>query len=470
MSLRSRARNALLAFQSDILPFSTQMALQQRRSDSWYNLTSGLGVSGVDKSVDTTFAFCGLLSRSTVGNLYRGSGVAAKIASRPVFDGLRQWVDWSFAGTEGDKVDELQSALDAEHRRIGTQQAFSRAATWARVYGSALVIFGIDDGRESEEPLDLGVVRDVHWALPIAAGMGGPVTRSVDRDGELVYVIHPHGQTQKTRRIHHSRTVRFDGVTLPPELAQTLDYWGMSVYQRVWNSLKNVGTADGSAASYLHERVQSVWSVSNLKDMISARGESSVQARFAAMQVAKSVFNAIILQKGEEEYEQQEISASGLAELLNIYPNRVAADSNIPLTLLYGTSPGGLNATGESDITLYYDGVKGGIQTVEFTPALSTTTDLLLAARNGPTNGRPVEYSFEWSPLWQPTELQSAEVRSKDATTDASYMDRGVLLPSEIRQSRFAGAESDIVLDDALFDELTAIADAEPEPDPTPEV
>ena len=413
------------------------------REDGWVNTASGLGVSGVDKASAITFGATAAVDRVTLGELYRFDGIAAKIIDRPVWDSVRRGWSIDVQGEEDSSSEPIDKELADALQPLDLRTVYSEARKWARLYGDALVIAGLDDVVDGD--LEQPVLRygAVNWLEVVAAGYGGPVQREyadpADPSKVTMWVINPSGKNTAVRRVHPDRVHLVRGVPLPDELARFNDCWDDSVIQRVWSALSRVATADGTGVTFLSERQYPVWKVNNLKGILSGKNGAGMMARFEAMTVAKSIYKAIVLDKGNEEFDVLETSASGISDLLNIYPNRVAAVSNIPVTILYGTSPGGLNATGESDFQGYYDFVEGSEQAEHLEPFLSWVTTLVMEGDEGPTRGEVMPFAVNASPLSTPTEKETAETRAINANTDAVYIGNGVVSADEVRDSRYGG-------------------------------
>lgn len=141
----------------------------------------------------------------------------------------------------------------------------------------------------------------------------------------------------------------------------------------------------------------------------------------------------------KERFEYVARSLAGMPETLDRLALRLSAGTGIPVTLLMGQSPAGLNATGASDIRLWYDNVRSQ-QNQYLTPRIGRVVRLAFLAKDGPTQGKePEDWSISWRPLWQPTEKEQAETRYLTMQTDVGYIDRGVLSPRKVAESRFGG-------------------------------
>lgn len=425
-------------------------------ADAWQNAASGLGMAAFDRATQMTFGASAAVGRHTLGELYRYDGIAAKIIDLPVWDSVRNGWSVDIQGDEESPDETIDAEMADALAPLMLREVYSEARKWARLYGTALVIAGLDDVDAGDLSQPVERYGTVKWLEVVAAGCGGPVTREhgnpADRSEVTMWVINPQGQHATVRRVHPSRVYLVRGIPLPAELSAGNGYWDDSVIQRVWTALQRVATADGTGVTFLSERQYPVWKIKNLKAMLSGKNGGLVGPRFQAMSVAKSIYKAIILDAGNEEYDVIESPATGIVELLNLYPNRVSAVSNIPVTRLYGTSPGGLNATGDSDIRGYYDFIEGGEQVEHLAPFLTWVTELVLEGDEGPTRGQLVPFTVNFNPLWSPTAAEIATTRGTNATTDIAYINIGVLSEGEVRASRFGGSEygSEITIDHAL--------------------
>jgi phage-related protein (TIGR01555 family) len=124
-------------------------------------------------------------------------------------------------------------------------------------------------------------------------------------------------------------------------------------------------------------------------------------------------------------------SFAGLPEMMDRSMMRVAAAAEMPLTLLFGRSPAGMNATGESDIRGWYDTVADA-QTDELKPNLERLLKLIMLAQDSPTRGKvPERWAVEFHPLWQPTELEAATVLKLKADTHVALVTAQIEMEAE---------------------------------------
>jgi hypothetical protein len=94
---------------------------------------------------------------------------------------------------------------------------------------------------------------------------------------------------------------------------------------------------------------------------------------------------------------------------------RISGAANIPATVLFGVSPSGQNATGESDLTQWYDQGRE-YQTVSLEPKIKTLLGLCGASEN-------VEVNFP--SLWEPTKQEQAQTQLTKAQAERLHWDMG---------------------------------------------
>ena len=191
--------------------------------------------------------------------------------------------------------------------------------------------------------------------------------------------------------------------------------------------------------------------------MTTEDGEEAVVKRMQLIDMARSLLNTMVIDGDGEEYTFQTFQLGGVKDIIDESCNLLSAVTNIPQTVLFGRSPAGENATGEGDLTNYYDYV-GQMQELNITDNLRYIVDLILAAEynNGRIEAIP-EYTPEPRPLWNKSEKEQAELdssRAQAALTKAQatqvYVDMQVLDPMEIRKTL---AESDEYQIDEILSE-----------------
>jgi phage-related protein (TIGR01555 family) len=225
--------------------------------------------------------------------------------------------------------------------------------------------------------------------------------------------------------------------------------------------LRDFHVSWSAAAQLLNDFSQAVFKIKGLADLIAQNDSAGLLTRMRAVDMSRSVARAIVIDADGEEFERKQTPINGLPELLELFLTRLAAAADMPRTLLSGDSPGGLNATGESDIRLFYDRVKSAQRTI-LAPAIKRISTLIMASMGV---AEPEDWSIKFHPLWQTSEKEQAETRYIQAQCDEKYINTGVLSAEEVAVNRFGGDEwsGETVIDA----KERAALDVAPEPPPT---
>src|SRR5690606_1237277 len=117
----------------------------------------------------------------------------------------------------------------------------------------------------------------------------------------------------------------------------------------------------------------------------------------------------------EDEYVIHDANVSGVRDLVNEFQVGVSAECGMPVTILFGRSPAGQNATGEADFDGYYDLVEA-LQRSKGTPALERVVSLILAQES--FSNPPEAWSISWPSLKSPTPKEEADVRETNAKAE----------------------------------------------------
>lgn len=412
----------------------------KKRADGWQNISTKLGKTGFDKTKGTSFCGDIFLSEDELTSIYIEDGIGSRVITRPAKDAFRRWFT-----VDGDEENKVQKRLESLHAKA----KFIEAQAWARLYGGALIIMNTNDGQELENPLDKNMKTQV-IGLKIFPRTNVIIDyTNIDMDPKsptfeepLSFTIHPTlGGT--SFQVHSSRCLVFKGLRVPNvmgSVSRSADamsdcFWGVSALYPVYTNLKNLMSSIGGVSNVMQELVLKVFKISQLGQQLAGGNEDYVVARMEAINLTMSMINAVLLDESEG-FERNEAALTGADGVLSALMLMVSASSGIPVTLLYGRSPAGMNATGESDIRLYYDDINGE-QEASIGPAIRPLVEIE-AAQAGISD--PV---IAWNPLWEPSEKEVLENRKKQAEIDKIYViDIGALTEAEVRELRFMGGYS----------------------------
>lgn len=382
-----------------------------------------------------------IIDSVTAESLWRTNDVAARIIEKVPAEALRPGF--------GIKLDDKEKAelVSARMEELNVEQAFYEAATKERAFGGC-AIFPVlrDDVADLARPLNEDRIAGISHLQVFESRELKPATYYDDplrpKFGEPeTYWLWPQARGGVTSTmgvlVHESRLIIFPGIRVSRSQVSQ-DDWGDSVLQRPHEVLRDFGISWAALGVMLTDFSQATMSIEGLAELIAQDKDEVIRNRIKAVELARSTVR-MVLTDSKETYKREQTPVAGLADLLDRFESRLAAAADMPITVLMGRSPAGLNATGESDVRLFYDRV-GVYQRLHLRPRLEQLVRMILRDRLGPTRGKePDTWSIEFNPLWQPSAKEQADTRKTVADTDAIYLQWGVVSPDEVAQSRWGG-------------------------------
>lgn len=411
--------------------------------DGWVNKTTGYGIQGFDKTTDFDFNRRNFLDREKLEALYTDNDLVGTIVDRPVDDALRQGYGLDFDGASEDPEKVHDIIMWAETTYDVTQElVFALRA--ARLFGGGGVVYGIDDGRDLEEParekspimflrsVDKPEFYALYWnADPSQQDFGTPATYSWTIPS---YVPGRPGEKTQPKQVlvDESRVEPFYGVLSTKRNWIEQRGWGDSVLRRVIDVLTKFDTAWGSIMTLLQDASQGVYKIKGLEEALTSDNIELLQERFQLINLGKSAFKAIALDADGEEYTRIATPLTEMSDVIEKAMLRVASAARMPVTILFGDSPSGIVGEGGGETRNYYDTVKTR-QTFDIGPALTRIYTRLLAQPGSPTGGVVPKNLKVWFPsLWQMTPKEEAALYQMQAQADASNVNARILSPEEI--------------------------------------
>jgi phage-related protein (TIGR01555 family) len=425
--------------------------------DGWSNLITGLNAAATAKKRYTRHVIDHSITDQELESLYAEDGLAARVIDLLVDDMFREEWEYDFPTSDELKVKELTDHYKTVMESIGAYQKCAEAIKWARLYGGSLILIGVTDGKTPDKPLDpkniktfenLKVIdrtdvdfQNIEFQMdPLKPRYGLPEYYSIK-----VAIGQQHIQMET--RVHYSRIIEIHGASLPngaTVFTAEQRYWGVSVLQRVEEHLRTLGSSLGSIDQLLQEMSVGKYKVKDLANLLAtSEGKVMIQRRVELMDLTRSVFRSQYFDS-EEDYTRDAVSFNGVPEVLYIIFMLISADTGYPITRLFGVSPAGMNATGESDMRNYYDTVRSK-QTFQLQPILLRLVNII-------AEWLGIEEPYiRFAPLQTMNEKEQAELNKLNADKDKIeadtykvYVDMGVLEPYEVRFLKF-GNTLDII-------------------------
>lgn len=435
------------------------------KQDGWINQTTGAGDISRDKMMQGFFGPIQTLDYGELESLYYGDDVCERIVDALPDEAFRR--GYELEGPLADKVEDLIKPLDCN---VKLRDGFG----WARLWGGAALVLGVDDGQDSTMPLNVKAAKGIKFINVVDRRYINPVTYYEEALSPKfglpkTYQVTPafggpQSATGANILVHETRLVRFWGTRIDPITTRRLAGWSYSVLQRPYDVIRMFASGFQAAGQLMYDAGQGVFKVTGLAQQMTGPNKNAILQRFANLDMQRWAGRILLVDKDGEDFDRKPVQISGVSDLLEHFEMRLAAAARMPVTLLMGRAPAGLDATGESDMRQWYDSVKSAqINTVE--PALVKILDILTMGGWSADETNKVV----WAGLEEPNDKDDAEVDKIEAETFQIYNAVGALSGEQIALMKFAKKSAEDVIDeDALAQVVEADYELAKNPPPTP--
>lgn len=371
--------------------------------DGLANVLTGRGTS-VDRSHANVWV-CPFATPQQIEAAYRGSWLHRKIVDVPAQDMTRAGRDW-------DAEDDQIAAIEKEEKRLGYWGKLRQALTLGRLGGGAILIGFGDTDPTMPAPTNIRPQQIQYltvlsrWQLTIGDMETDPISPMFGQPRFFQL-----SGTSDQVKIHPSRVVCFHGLPVPAisNAAWEDRFWGASVVEMVDEAVQQATTACAGFAALIDEAKVDVFRFDQMaSSLMQPDGEARIMKRVELTNTGKSIHRAVILD-GADEWDQRQLTLSGIRDVIVTYDGRVAGAADIPATRLFGKAPDGMNATGDGDLVNYFQGI-GARQEMDLRPAMDALDAAVL-----PSAGVKADLSWSFSTLMVMTEAQAADIELKEA-------------------------------------------------------
>lgn len=388
--------------------------------DGLANVMSGMGTTA-DRRSYAGYNFW-VAQPAQVEAAYRTSWLMRKIIDAPATDMTRTWRAWQ---TDRDIIEKLEK----EEKRLRLKAKCKRALTLARLWGGGLIVIGVK-GQGADPMLELKPEQCKKGGLTYLRVFArqqvtvGPEITDLESPwhGEPEYYsVTPVGGT--AIKIHPSRVAAFIGQPTPEGSTMSVEwFWGDPLYQSIENALQNADLSQDGFATLIDEAKLDIIKIPGLMDNVASdEYESRLLKRLQLVKTGQSLWRAKVID-GKEDWEQRQITWTGMPDILIAFLQMVAGAADIPITRLLGTSPKGLQSTGEGEEKDYHAMIEAK-QDEMLAPALDRIDQFLIRSALGDF---PDDIWYRFNPLVRLTPKEASEVEKNRATAVKIYSDTGL--------------------------------------------
>ena len=385
---------------------------------------------------------------------YRESWLAKRIIDMPSEDMTRAWYNLS-SSLEKKELRRLK-LLEARH---SVKQEITNAIRWARLYGGSLALMVIRGEEDSlDQPLDQDLLLpdcfqgllvldraqgiepsaelvtdldDPDFGLPayytaelnLDSGNSGANPTAPGAGSPAPY------RGPRSIRIHHSRVLRFVGRELPQREMERENFWGASELEHIWEELQKRSAASANIAQLIFQANITTLKMSDFGEMMAVGTEEQKRQVLDTIRQEnrfRTSFGLQMLSAGDT-LENHSYSFAGLSEIYESFMMDMAGAAEIPATKLFGRSPQGMNATGESDLRNYYEMI-AQLQERMLRPALEKLLPVMAISCWGYA---PEDMEIVFQPVMTTSAMDRAELAAKLSESVISAFQAGLITREE---------------------------------------
>lgn len=361
----------------------------------------------------------------------------------------RRWIEYNYTG-EAMSDEEAGAEIEAEMTRFHVDRLFREAAQMCGFYGGCLAYIDVGDisGEDMKLPLGAdgdtfrpGSLKGFKLIEPVYIAPGRySCWNPIDRD----YFV-PQSWLINGREVHASRFLYFCEDRPPTLLLPAYNFFGIPLTQTVVESVRHFNDCASAAARLLQKFSCTVFAT-DMQELFTGGRGANIQRRIAYFARNRDNDGVMTVDKESEAISDVSTPIGGVTDIVRQQMEIVAAMFGEPAVKLWGISPGGFNATGESDMKSHYDHIHA-VQERIFRDPLEYVLRLLQLNKKGAVDEA---LTFEFVALSDEDQDLKARCNKTKADTYATLIDRGVIDGSEARmalandpESGFAGIDAD---------------------------
>ena len=430
LRIKNLSKDNLLIKQAEVLKELTA----QNSLDAALGLTADQAWATQQPSLSTINAFTNIkfdvltMQYQLLTFLYKTYGILAKIVDVPVDDAYRYGGFEIQAETiDDDELKKLENTLKIK-RDI---EVLKQGRKWARLFGGAALI--CLDGDKLDQPLNFAKLKnkDVkfisvdRWQLTYTEG-------NINTPGGKWYLTTSYGTLDEYngQEIHPSRIKLLRGKQAPFMIAQMVNFWGISVYEQIFQDMNQLFKSRDVLFELLDEAKIDVLKLKNLQTALSSNKAMSILQRMVDFISRNKNYKSQITLSTEDEFEQKNISFAGLEGILKEIRIMMAGSANMPVNKLWGEGVTGFGS-GEDSLENYNGLIESEIRGADLDAIL-----WILKIRCYQLFDREVEDLFiDWKELRVLSSIDEQNINDHKMANLLQLYDRQLLTPKELMEA-----------------------------------
>ncbi|HOU64903.1 MAG TPA: DUF1073 domain-containing protein [Thermomonas sp.] len=347
----------------------------------------------------------------------------------------RKWIRFQATGDDAEAKADKIKAIEAEFKRINAREVFKKALELDGFFGRAQVFIDCgnedDDGElkvqlsQSADKITKGMLQRLQvveplWTYPDKYNTTNPLRDDFYR---------PQSWFIMGRQVHASRLLTIVSRPVPDMLKPAYIFGGLSLSQLAKPYVDNWLRTRQSVSDLLAAFNVFVLKT-NMAATLSGEEDDNLFTRLDLFNRLRDNRGVFALDQDTEDFQNVSAPLSGLDHLQAQAQEHMSAVTGIPLVVLLGITPSGLNASSEGELRAFWDWIEAQ-QESHLRPPLTKVLNIVQLSLFGEVDP---EITFTFVPLGDKSETDKAAVRKTNADTAAVLIDKGVIDAEEERE------------------------------------
>lgn len=356
----------------------------------------------------------------------------------------RKWIQIQATGDDAEAKADKIKAIEAEFKRINVREVFKQALEKDGYFGRAQIFIDCGDESDPDElktPLSqsadkitkgklqrLQVVEPL-WTYPDKYNTTNPLKDDFYR---------PQSWFVMGQQVHASRLLTIVSRPVPDMLKPAYIFGGLSLSQLAKPYVDNWLRTRQSVSDLLHS-----FSIFVLKTDMAATlagdADDGLIPRLELFNRLRDNRGVFALDKDKEEFENVSAPLGSLDKLQAQAQEQMSAVTGIPLVILLGITPSGLNTSTDGELQAFDQWIEAQ-QESHLRPPLTKVLNIVQLSLFGEVDQ---EIGFKFNALRTLTDTELAANRKTNADTAGVLIDKGVIDAEEERE-RLANEEDSL--------------------------
>ena len=293
-----------------------------------------------------------------MNSLYRSSWIVRKVIDTVPQDALKQWIELTCQVTP-EQLDTMTKSV----RKTKVRAAVIQAMKWGRLYGGAGAVM-IIEGQENQlsEPVNYDMIMPGSFKGLLVFDRWSGITPNADTiddinnpDFGLPASYRVTTNDGKAFNVHSSRVLRFIGRDLPNWEKTAEMQWGVSEVEIIYEELKKRDNTSWNIASLIFLANIRIIKMKGYGELLASGNQRNLERIYNTIAAENHLMTnqGVQVMDQQDDFDTRQYSFTGVNEIYQSFMLDLAGATGIPMTRLFGRSPAGMNATGESDENNY---------------------------------------------------------------------------------------------------------------------